>query len=89
MVRKKDIEQLSRVISSTFDDKRRCYQLIGFPDNKGDFSSTMVRCREGKEKEMLGCYGYFSDNDIETIKLLGVGTYKCWGTDKCMVVRIA
>lgn len=89
MARKKDIEELSRVVSGTFGDKRKCFQLIGFPDIYGDFSSTIVRCREGKEEEMLMRYGYFSNTDIETIKHLGVGEYKCWGTDRCMVVRIA
>jgi len=89
MARKKNIEELSRVVSGTYGDKRKCFQLIGFPNSVGDFSSTMVRCREGKEEEMLRYYGHFSNNDIETIKLLGVGMYKCWGTDSCMVVRIA
>lgn len=89
MARKKDIEELSRVVSGTFGDKRKCFQLIGFPNIEGDFSSTMVRCREGKEEKMLRHYGQFSNTDIETIKHLGVGEYKCWGTDSCMVVRIA
>jgi hypothetical protein len=89
MTRKKDIEELSRVVSGTFGDKRKCFQLIAFPDNDGDFSSTIVRCREGKEAGMLRYYGQFSNNEIEVVKLLGVGEYKCWGTDRCMVVRIA
>ena len=34
-------------------------------------------------------YGNFTDDDARLVEHLGVGNYKSWGTDKCMIIRVA
>ena len=89
--RKKSIEELSRVVSGTYNDTRRCYHLIGFADERGDFSATTIKCRNDFKTifKMLNMYGNFTDDDARLVEHLGVGNYKSWGTDKCMIIRVA
>ena len=90
MKRRPNIEHLSRLVGGTNGhERRKVFQLIGFPDNDGDYSSSIVRCIPSKIAKAMRYYGTFTDDEIRTINALSVGAYKNWGSDRCMVVRIA
>ena len=91
MARRRNIERISRIVDSIHnnEDNRRTFQLIGFPNEYGDYSTSVVRCVPQKIAEAMRYYGTFTDDDIRIVSALHVGNYKCWGAEKCMVVRIA
>lgn len=90
MARRCNIEHLSRIVDSTEgNENRRVFQLIGFPDEDGDYSSNVVRCVPKEIAKAMRYYGRFTDDDIRVVSALSVGAYKNWGAEKCMVVRIA
>ena len=88
MARKPNIEHLERFISSA-DENRRVFQLIGFPDQDGDYSSTLIRCVPKSIGRAFRHYGDFSNDEITIISHLTIGSYKNWGAERCMVIRIA
>lgn len=88
MARRKNIEHLSRLVDSSIKG-RLVYQLIGFPNNEGDFSTSVVRCAPKSIGDALRHYGTFSDDEVRLVSHLNVGEYKSWGGDNCMIIRIA
>jgi hypothetical protein len=87
---RRNIEHLSRSVSSTEGNEgRKVFQLIGFPNEKGDYTSNVVRCVPKSIAKAMRHYGTFTDDEIRVINALSVGAYKNWGAEKCMVVRIA
>ena len=90
MARRCNVEHLSRLVNGTEgSEDRRVFQLIGFPNEKGDYSSSVVRCVPNSIAKALRHYGHFTDDDVNVVSHLDVGTYKNWGAERCMVVRIA
>ena len=92
MARRKNIEHLSRFVDGTKGKEgRKVFQLIGFPDENGDYSSSIVRCVSTliSVRNALRYYGTFSDDEVRLVSQLSVGEYKKWGAENCMVVRIA
>lgn len=88
MARRKNIEHLSRLVDRVIEN-RNTYQLIGFPNKEGDFSSSVVRCNPKCLAEALRHYGAFTDDEVTLVSHLDIGDYKSWGCEKCMVIRIA
>ena len=92
MGRRNNVEHLSRFVDGTKgNEDRRVFQLIGFPDENGDYSSSIVRCKSTllSVARAMRYYGTFTDDDIRVVNALSVGNYKNWGAEKCMVIRIA
>ena len=88
MARRKKIEHLSRLVDSSIEG-RRVFQLIGFPNKEGDFSTSVVRCSPKSIADALRHYGTFSDDEVRLVSHLNVGDYKSWSAEKCMIIRIA
>ena len=92
MARRKNVEHLSRLVDGTKGKEgRKVFQLISFPDENGDYSSSIVRCQNTllSVAKAMRYYGTFTDDDIRVVNALSVGNYKNWGAENCMVVRIA
>ena len=90
MARRKNVEHLSRFVDGTKGKEgRKAFQLISFPDEKGDYSSSVVRCNSTllSVKDAMRYYGTFTDDEIRVINAISVSEYRKWGD--YMVVRIA
>jgi hypothetical protein len=90
MAKRNNIEHMSRIVGGIMSD-RRVYQLIGFPDENGDYSSSIVRCENTllSVAKAMRYYGTFTNDDIRVVNALSVGEYKSWGAERSMVIRIA
>ena len=92
MGRRNSVEHLYHLVDGTKGKEgRKVFQLIGFPDENGDYSSTIVRCEDTllSVAKAMRYYGSFTNDDIRVVNALSVGNYKNWGAEKCMIIRIA
>ena len=92
MGKRNSIEHLYRFVDGTKGKEgRKVFQVIGFPDENGDYSSSIVRCENTllSVAKAMRYYGTFTNDDIRVVNALSVGEYKSWGAERSMVIRIA